>query len=129
MWNPFRPTISFFSLECCPPKVVAQNSPDASARNSMWKQDAPRLGSRPLTPWQLPGSIWDRSTKSHASSGLAYRLPLSGDVRDLPKIADGASELLQDVFGKDRNPSRLVYGVASLPLGTPVELEIIFEVA
>jgi enamine deaminase RidA (YjgF/YER057c/UK114 family) len=37
--------------------------------------------------------------------------------------------LLQDVFGKDKNPCRLVYGVASLPLGTPVELEVIFEVA
>jgi enamine deaminase RidA (YjgF/YER057c/UK114 family) len=33
------------------------------------------------------------------------------------------------VFGADRNPARTVYGVASLPLGTPVELEIIFEVA
>src|SRR5256886_11921593 len=43
--------------------------------------------------------------------------------------SDAASELLQDVFGKDKNPCRLVYGVASLPLGTPVELEIIFEVA
>ena len=52
-----------------------------------------------------------------------------GDVRDQPKVADGASELLQDVFGKEKNPCRLVYGVASLPLGTPVELEIIFEVA
>lgn len=51
-----------------------------------------------------------------------------GDVREHPKIADGASQLLQDVFGKDNNPSRLVYGVASLPLGTPVELEVIFEV-
>lgn len=51
-----------------------------------------------------------------------------GDVRDHPKIADGASQLLQDVFGKDRNPSRLVYGVASLPLGTPVELEVIFQI-
>ena len=52
----------------------------------------------------------------------------AGDVRDQPKVADGASELLQDIFGKDKNPCRLVYGVASLPLGTPVELEIIFEV-
>jgi enamine deaminase RidA (YjgF/YER057c/UK114 family) len=51
------------------------------------------------------------------------------DFRDHPKVADGASELLQDVFGKDKNPSRLVYGVASLPLGTPVELELIFEVS
>jgi enamine deaminase RidA (YjgF/YER057c/UK114 family) len=53
----------------------------------------------------------------------------SGDVREQPRVADGASELLQNVFGKDKNPSRLVYGVASLPLGTPVELEVIFEVS
>src|SRR5438477_8100509 len=51
-----------------------------------------------------------------------------GDVRDQPKVADAASELLQDVFGPDKSPCRLVYGVASLPLGTPVELEVIFEV-
>jgi hypothetical protein len=38
-------------------------------------------------------------------------------------------DLLQDVFGKEKNPCRLVYGVASLPLDTPVELEVIFEVA
>ena len=60
---------------------------------------------------------------------LGVMVATSGDVRDQPKVADGASELLQDVFGKEKNPCRLVYGVASLPLGTPVELEIIFEVA
>jgi enamine deaminase RidA (YjgF/YER057c/UK114 family) len=52
---------------------------------------------------------------------LGVSVATPGDVRDHPKVADGASELLQDVFGKDKNPSRLVYGVASLPLGTPVE--------
>jgi DNA-binding NarL/FixJ family response regulator/enamine deaminase RidA (YjgF/YER057c/UK114 family) len=60
---------------------------------------------------------------------LGVAVATSGDVRDQPKVADGASELLRDVFGKDKNPSRLVYGVASLPLGTPVELELIFEVS
>jgi enamine deaminase RidA (YjgF/YER057c/UK114 family) len=60
---------------------------------------------------------------------LSVSIATSGDFREHPKIADGASELLQDVFGKEKNPCRLVYGVASLPLGTPVELEIIFEVA
>jgi enamine deaminase RidA (YjgF/YER057c/UK114 family) len=60
---------------------------------------------------------------------LGVLVATSGDVRDQPKVADGASELLQDVFGKDKNPSRLVYGVASLPLGVPVELELIFEVS
>ena len=60
---------------------------------------------------------------------LGVSVATSGDVREHPKVADGASELLQDVFGKDKNPSRLVFGVASLPLGVPVALEIIFEVA
>jgi len=60
---------------------------------------------------------------------LGVSVATSGDVRDQPKVADAASELLQDVFGKDKSPCRLVYGVASLPLGTPVELELIFEVA
>ncbi len=60
---------------------------------------------------------------------LGVLVATSGDVREHPKVADGASELLQDVFGKDKNPSRLVYGVASLPLGVPVELELIFEVS
>ncbi len=60
---------------------------------------------------------------------LGVSVATSGDVRDQPKVADGASELLQDVFGKEKNPSRLIYGVASLPLGAPVELELIFEVA
>lgn len=59
---------------------------------------------------------------------LGVSLATSGDVRDQPEVADGAWELLQDVFGKDKNPSRLVCGVASLPLGAPVALEIIFEV-
>jgi len=60
---------------------------------------------------------------------LGVSVATSGDIRDQPKVADGASELLQDVFGKDKNPGRLVYGVASLPLGVPVELELIFEVS
>jgi enamine deaminase RidA (YjgF/YER057c/UK114 family) len=60
---------------------------------------------------------------------LGVMVVTSGDFRDQPKVADGASELLQDVFGKDKNPCRLVYGVASLPLGAAVELELIFEVA
>ena len=60
---------------------------------------------------------------------LGVSVATSGDVRDQPKVADAASELLRDVFGKDKSPCRLVYGVASLPLGTPVELEVIFEIA
>jgi enamine deaminase RidA (YjgF/YER057c/UK114 family) len=59
---------------------------------------------------------------------LGVSVATLGDVRDQPKVADAASELLQQIFGKEKNPCRVVYGVASLPLGTPVELEVIFEV-
>src|SRR5713101_6412477 len=60
---------------------------------------------------------------------LGVLVATSGDVRDQPKVADGASQLLHVIFGKGKNPARLVYGVTSLPLGTPVELELIFEVS
>ena len=59
---------------------------------------------------------------------LGVSVATSGDVREHPKVADGASQLLQDVFGKDKNPTRLIIGVASLALGVPVALELIFEV-
>jgi len=45
-------------------------------------------------------------------------------------IDQPASVLLQEVFWlKDKSPWRFVYGVSSLLLGTPFELEVIFEVA
>jgi enamine deaminase RidA (YjgF/YER057c/UK114 family) len=71
----------------------------------------------------------DRRRKVARIIRLGVSVATSGDVRDQPKVADAASELLQEVFGKDKSPCRLVYGVASLPLGVPVELELIFEVA
>lgn len=60
---------------------------------------------------------------------LGVLVATTGDVRDQSKVADAASELLEDVFGKERLPCCLVYGVSSLPLGTPVQLDVIFEVA
>lgn len=44
------------------------------------------------------------------------------------QVADGGSELLRNVFGQDKLPVRMVLGVASLPLGVPVVVEVLFEV-
>jgi enamine deaminase RidA (YjgF/YER057c/UK114 family) len=60
---------------------------------------------------------------------LGVFMATSGDFFDQPRVADGASDLFRDLFGADKLPVRLVIGVASLPLGMPVELEVIFEVA
>ena len=51
-----------------------------------------------------------------------------GSFYSQAKVADGASELLRDVFGDDKLPVRMVLGVASLPLGVPVVVELVFEV-
>jgi enamine deaminase RidA (YjgF/YER057c/UK114 family) len=59
---------------------------------------------------------------------LGVFLATDGDFFDQPRVADGASDLFRDVFGIERASVRTVLGVASLPLGMPVELEIIFEV-
>jgi len=52
-----------------------------------------------------------------------------GDCFDQPRVADAASDLFRDVFGEEKLAVRLVIGVASLPLGMPIELDVIFEVA
>ena len=60
---------------------------------------------------------------------LGVFMATSGDFFDQPRVADAASDLFRDVFGEDKMAVRLVIGVASLPVGVPIELEVIFEVA
>jgi enamine deaminase RidA (YjgF/YER057c/UK114 family) len=59
---------------------------------------------------------------------LTVYLATEQDFVAHPKVADAASELLRDVFGEDKLSVRMVLGVASLPLGVPVVVEVAFEV-
>jgi enamine deaminase RidA (YjgF/YER057c/UK114 family) len=59
---------------------------------------------------------------------LGVSLVTTPEFREHPKIADAASELLVSVFGADKTSTRLVLGMASLPVGVCVELEVIFEI-
>jgi enamine deaminase RidA (YjgF/YER057c/UK114 family) len=47
---------------------------------------------------------------------------------DQPKVANGASDLLAEVFGEAGRHARAAVGVAELPLGAPVEVELIAEI-
>jgi enamine deaminase RidA (YjgF/YER057c/UK114 family) len=60
---------------------------------------------------------------------LGVFMATSGDFFDQPRVADAVSDLFGDIFGSEKTSVRLVIGVASLPLGMPIELEVIFEVA
>lgn len=47
---------------------------------------------------------------------------------DHPKVGNGASELLVELFGDAGRHARAAVGAPSLPLGAPVEVELLFEV-
>ena len=48
---------------------------------------------------------------------------------DQPKVANAASELLQEIFGERGRHARAAVGSVALPLGAPVEIEMIAEVS
>jgi len=47
---------------------------------------------------------------------------------DQPKVANGASELMEQVFGEAGRHARAAVGVAALPLGAAVEIDAIVAV-
>lgn len=49
----------------------------------------------------------------------------SEDFHAQPLVANGASELLQHVFGEAGRHARSAVGVAELPLGVPVEIDLV----
>ena len=53
----------------------------------------------------------------------------SGDYTEQHLVTNGASELLGDVFGDKGAHARSAFGVAQIPLGACVEIELIAEVA
>lgn len=108
-------------------KAGHRNSSVASVPNSTWKPGARRLTWPRLMSLLLRGmGSLDQSDPGRPAGRVS--VATSGDVRDQLQVADAASELLQDIFEKGKNPCRLVYRVASLPLGMPVDLEVIFDV-
>jgi enamine deaminase RidA (YjgF/YER057c/UK114 family) len=51
------------------------------------------------------------------------------DFTDHPKVVNGASDLIVEVFGEAGKHARAAVGCGSLPLGVAVEVEALFEVA
>jgi enamine deaminase RidA (YjgF/YER057c/UK114 family) len=47
---------------------------------------------------------------------------------DQPKVINGFSDLMVEVFGENGRHARSAVGMAELPMGIPVEIEMILEV-
>jgi enamine deaminase RidA (YjgF/YER057c/UK114 family) len=52
----------------------------------------------------------------------------SEDFKDQPKVVNGASDLLVEIFGDAGKHARSAVGMQALPNGIPVEIEMILEV-
>jgi len=70
------------------------------------------------------GSL-DKISKILRVSGFVNSVP---DFTEQPKIINSASDLLFEIFGEKGKHSRIAVGVASLPLGATVEIDMIVEI-
>ena len=99
-----------------------------------------RLGARSRWPRPTPWPAWPWSTRSPRSTprcrldDVARVVRVRGFVAsadgftDQPAVVDGASHLLEQTFGERGRHVRSAVGVAWLPLGSPVEVELEVEV-
>lgn len=70
------------------------------------------------------GSL-DKVSKIVRLSGFVNSTP---EFADQPKVINAASDLLYEIFGTKGQHSRIAIGVASLPLNSCVEIDIIAEI-
>jgi enamine deaminase RidA (YjgF/YER057c/UK114 family) len=59
---------------------------------------------------------------------LTVLIATTEQFTDHAAVADGASDLFVQIFGRETGHVRLVFGVQSLPIGTPVIVDTIFEI-
>ena len=105
----------------------------SSMRQALWARPAllVRGSSRRITIMRFrPANIRVINRRDDRLGRHSHCFPLAREKqrKPTPRMFLTCSSISEDVFGRDKNPCRLVYGVASLPLGVPVELETIFEV-
>ena len=56
------------------------------------------------------------------------KLNATSDFTDHPKVINGASDLMVEVFGDKGRHARFAMGAGSLPLGIAVEIDALFEI-
>ncbi len=71
------------------------------------------------------GSL-DRVKRVVKVLGMVNAVP---DFTDHPKVINGCSDLFVEVFGEAGKHARSAVGMGSLPMGIPVEIECVVEVA
>jgi len=134
------------------PKPVASYVPAVRAGSLIYVSgQVPIAGGKPVATGAVPGGVpLERAVECArlcTLNGLAVLKAEIGDLArvkrvvrvgcfvacdagftDQPKVANGASDLLVEVFGEAGRHARAAVGAPALPLGVPVEIEFLFEV-
>ena len=72
------------------------------------------------------GGDLDRVIRTVKLNGFVNVTP---DFDDIPKVINGCSDLMVQVFGETGRHARSAVGVANLPLGFAVEVDAVFAIA
>ncbi|WP_318512872.1 RidA family protein [Photobacterium leiognathi] len=76
---------------------------------------------------QVDQFCYDNAAEIKATIKLQVFMQATESFNDHAKVADGASEYLQEKLGEQGRHCRTAVGVASLPRGAAVEIDAIFE--
>ena len=78
---------------------------------------------------QVKAALGDDLSRVARIVKLGVFVNSSPDFTDQPKVANGASDLMEALFGAAGKHARAAVGVAALPLGAAVEVDAIVAVA
>lgn len=134
------------------PKPVAAYVPAKRAGNLLFTagqipMEAGQLIAQGRVPDQVDVETAQRCARQCVLNGLAVARAAVGSLDEIaqvvrvgvfvasapgfheqPRVANGASELLVEIFGEAGQHARAAVGSVDLPLGAPVEVELLFEV-
>lgn len=67
----------------------------------------------------------DRVRQVVRVTGLVWAVP---EFEQHPKVIDGCSQVLAEIFGERGKHARAAFGVASLPFGVPVSIDCVCQI-
>ena len=88
-------------------------------------QHARTVGLDLLAAMQAELGSLDKVTRVVKMLGMVNAVP---EFQDHPRVINGCSDLFVEVFGEAGKHARSAVGMGSLPMGIPVEIEVIVEV-
>jgi enamine deaminase RidA (YjgF/YER057c/UK114 family) len=75
---------------------------------------------------EVCGGDLDRVKRVVKLGGFVY---CAAEFTEHPKVVNGASDLMVEVFGEVGRHARIAIGTSALPLGAAVEVDAVFQVA